>query len=421
MGIKMSDNKSFKKIGILGGGKMGGGFFDCISGHAGFDIVLYARNTEKREILRQAYLKKLARKQKSPGAGCHNCGEVVFTGNLDDLGDTDIVFEFTCEDKRVKKELIKKLVLAKKKKEQVIVTGSSSMVPGRLWENCVEDNVFGVHFMYPVQYMKTVELVYKRGSHEGTIAKVRDFLIGIGKRPVLMPEEVGAFTIRIMSAIAAEAFNFSKETGVSPGEVDRIVMEEGFADPPFNLCDSVGLETIRNSLEELYAGTEEYCLHIPLLEYIEDRIAEGKLGKKTGAGILDYGKKENGQEAAAATEHETRELAADRLRMIYIKTCFGLLDGCWMESSTLDEVMGEVYGTVHGPVTMAYEYGLERVVEKLDNYAQQYGKQYTAPGILKYAAANKAGREELDRQIGVFAMAGTRPDWHTGDIRQAVQ
>lgn len=417
------DVNGFKTVGICGGGKMGLGFFDHITRFTDLNVVFFIRSPEKAEKIRLSYMRKLSGRVKRGEVRKDELPEVIITDDIELVGECDIVFEFIAEDVEAKRELFRKLINVRRKTEQVLVTGSSSLVPGKIMpENYEKNNLLGAHFIYPVQYIKAAEVIYADRSGRETVEKVSGFLKYLGKNPIPVHEEVGAFTIRILSRLYTEAFTIYRRQNISPVIIDEIVEKEGFAAPPYDLSDTVGLEIVLNSLKALYEGTSEYNKHTELRNFLEERVNKGDVGKKSGRGVLDYtGKGENCFEGVNSNlDDATRKMVAERLKMIYFVTCFKLLDGCWIDSELLDTVMMEIYSTPKGPIELACEYGLENTLQRLKEFSAAYDDVFNPPGVLEYAVKNNVGREEIDRQIRLFRMAGKRPDWYTKDIKQVI-
>ncbi len=415
---------NLKVIGICGGGKMGLSFFEYITRFNDLEVVFYIRNPQKVEKVQQSFMRKLSVKIKKGEISENQLPKVSITNNIELLGECDIVFDFISEDIGDKRALFNQLLEVRKKEEQILATGSSSIVPGKILpDNYWKENLFGVHFIYPIQFIKAAEVIYGENSNKTMLEKIVNFLIYIDKKPVPVKEEVGAFTIRIMSRLFHEAFNIYRKENISPKAIDRIVEKANFASPPYDLSDSVGLEIILNSLEALYKGTGEYQKHAELREFLAEKVNRGHLGKKSGRGVFEYSDEALADPYAGTIENPDRKICEaieERLKMIYLNTCLKLIDGCWIDSKLLDEVMAELYSTQKGPVAMAYEYGLENLLGRLKAYSIQYDDVFAPPGILEYAVTNNVGREEIDRQIGLFRMGVKRPDWYTEDIKQAI-
>lgn len=408
---RLSESKGFRYIGICGGGKMGMSFFNHIS-RFDFDIVFYIRNPNKLKETEESYRRAAALKSKKAGARTVPNGRVKFTDDIRELGETDIVFEFIREDRHSKRELIGTLQSAGRNPGKIIATGSSSFTPSGLSTGHSGEYVIGVHYIYPVQYIKTVEVIYGRETKPHVIEKVREFLNFTGKKPLLLSEEVGSVTTRILLDCQNEAFKLQKEFNLSPWDIDEIVGEDDYILPLFELADGAGLDIICNCITGHHENSREISRFDGFRQYLEEKIGAGHLGKKTGRGFYDYsGKGEARKSPAARIGSEMRRAVSDRLKLLYINSCMKLLDGCWTDSVELDDAFRELNQQDRGPVDLAFQYGLENLLRKSHELVA-HGSHYCTPGIVKYAVEYGVGREDIDRQIRLFKMGGKRPDWH---------
>lgn len=415
----MAGIEKFKTIGICGGGKMGISFFNYIT-QFDFHIVFYIRDPQKREKVEKSYTRTLLKKQEKEKVLKSNFNKVIFTENIEELGYSDIIFEFVAEDLKVKRDIIDKLISVKQIPGQIIASGSSSLMPGMIHTDYWSHNIIGVHFFYPVQYINTVEVFYGSKTEQDVIEKIRYFLDYIDKQMILLSEEVGALIIRVFSGMQNEAFKVFKHDNIDPGEIDGIVGEEGFALQPFDLIDSVGFEIISNCIDALYAGTDEYEEHVEMKKFLENEIANGRLGKRTGRGFFEYdgASKRSVGECRPVSDSRTGEEIADRLKMMYLNSCFSLLNDCWVDTVQMDTAMREINQCEKGPVEIAFECGVKEVLEKIDGCSARYSRQFRAPEIIRYIVKHGIGRDEIDRQIRLFNMGGKRPDWHNEDFRK---
>jgi 3-hydroxybutyryl-CoA dehydrogenase len=146
--------------------------------------------------------------------------------------------------------------------------------------------VVGMHFFNPVHKMKLIEIV--RGKETGETALNAAVEVGrrMGKETVVIQESPGFITSRINAMIGNEAF-YMLEAGVaSPEDIDKAI-KLGLNHPmgPFEMVDLVGLDTRLNILRYLHSTLGEKFRPAPLLEQY---VADGRLGRKTGRGVFDY-------------------------------------------------------------------------------------------------------------------------------------
>jgi len=148
--------------------------------------------------------------------------------------------------------------------------------------------VVGMHFFNPVHRMKLLEIVRALETREATIAAARLVGEAMGKTCVVVRESPGFVTSRINAMIGNEAFYMLQEGVASAADIDQ-ALKLGLNHPmgPFELVDLVGLDTRLSILKFLHRTLGEKFRPCPLLEQY---VAAGRLGRKTGRGVYDYPK-----------------------------------------------------------------------------------------------------------------------------------
>ena len=146
--------------------------------------------------------------------------------------------------------------------------------------------VVGLHFFNPVHRMKLVEIVRALETSDGTIALCQEVATRMGKECVTVRESPGFVTSRINAMIGNEAFYMLQEGVASAADIDK-ALKLGLNHPmgPFELVDLVGLDTRLSILRFLHRTLGEKFRPCPL---IEQYVAAGRLGRKSGRGVYDY-------------------------------------------------------------------------------------------------------------------------------------
>jgi 3-hydroxybutyryl-CoA dehydrogenase len=146
--------------------------------------------------------------------------------------------------------------------------------------------VVGMHFFNPVHRMKLLEVVRALETSEATIAAAYAVGARMGKECVTVRESPGFVTSRINAMIGNEAFYMLQEGVASARDIDQ-ALKLGLNHPmgPFELVDLVGLDTRLSILKFLHRTLGEKFRPCPLLEQY---VAAGRLGRKTGRGVYEY-------------------------------------------------------------------------------------------------------------------------------------
>jgi len=146
--------------------------------------------------------------------------------------------------------------------------------------------VVGMHFFNPVHRMRLLEIVRALETGEDTLAAAAMVGERMGKECVVVRESPGFVTSRINAMIGNEAFYMLQEGVASAADIDR-ALKLGLNHPmgPFELVDLVGLDTRLAILRFLHRSLGEKFRPCPL---IEQYVAAGRLGRKSGRGVFDY-------------------------------------------------------------------------------------------------------------------------------------
>ena len=146
--------------------------------------------------------------------------------------------------------------------------------------------VVGLHFFNPVHRMKLLEIVRALETSEKTLAQCEEVGRKLGKECVTVRESPGFVTSRINAMIGNEAFYMLQEGVASAADIDK-ALKLGLNHPmgPFELVDLVGLDTRLAILRFLHRTLGEKFRPCPL---IEQYVAAGRLGRKSGRGVYDY-------------------------------------------------------------------------------------------------------------------------------------
>ena len=147
--------------------------------------------------------------------------------------------------------------------------------------------VLGIHFSGPVVRTKLLELIQGLETSTETLAVVEQVGVRMSKEVVVVRESPGFITGRMNALIGNEAFYMLEEGVASAADIDRAV-KLGLNHPlgPFESADQAGLDARLSLLEHLHRTLGEKYRPAPLLaQYVK----AGRLGRKTGRGVYDYG------------------------------------------------------------------------------------------------------------------------------------
>jgi 3-hydroxybutyryl-CoA dehydrogenase len=154
---------------------------------------------------------------------------------------------------------------------------SALRAPGRL---------VGMHFFNPVHLMKLVEVVRHAGADPAAVALAVAFAERLGKTPITVADSPGFASSRLGLVIGLEAMRMVEQGVASAADIDT-AMKLGYGHPmgPLELTDLVGLD-VRLGIAGYLAEAIGPSFTPPAV--LRDKVAAGKLGKKSGEGFYRW-------------------------------------------------------------------------------------------------------------------------------------
>ena len=285
--------KKIKKVGVLGCGLMGSGIAE-VAARSGYETVV----REVTEELVDKGIQKIGgslgkaveRGKLEAAARDETLSRLSGTVKLEDLADCDIVVEAIVENLEEKKKIFSALDEVVKK-DALFASNTSSLTMTQIaMFTHRPDQVVGLHFFNPVPVMKLVEVVRTLLTSEDTYESAFAFARSLGKEPIAAGDNSGFIVNRLLVPYLLDAIRALEEGVGSVEDIDKgMQLGCGYPMGPFTLLDFVGLDTtyyIANIMFEEYR--EKRFAAPPLLKQM---VTAGRLGKKSGRGFYDYGKK----------------------------------------------------------------------------------------------------------------------------------
>jgi 3-hydroxybutyryl-CoA dehydrogenase len=262
-----------KRLGIVGSGAIACGFAATAAHHG--PVLLLARSDSSAERARATVEKTLSR------LGAEVDPEhVQIVTDPQALAEATFVVEAVVEDYEVKERLLGELN-ALLGPEAILASTTSSLSVQRLAEASGRPERFlGLHVFNPVTRMQLVELIFPSAASADTRERALALCETFEKTPVEVPDVPGFVVNRLLFPYLFSAVRLVEETGMDPGDVDTC-MKLGAGHPmgPLALLDLVGLDVSK-------AIGETIGESVP--PRIDQLVAEGALGRKSGRGLHVY-------------------------------------------------------------------------------------------------------------------------------------
>jgi 3-hydroxybutyryl-CoA dehydrogenase len=213
-------------------------------------------------------------------------GRIRVTTDPSDLAGCDLMIEAIVEDVDAKVELLREV--GTECPDADLATTTSSLSIALLGERSGHANrLFGLHVFNPVDRMELVELCIPEMVHAGVANRATAWCRALGKTPIEVPDQSGFVVNRLLFPYLFDAVRLLERGGVNAADVDAC-MQLGAGHPmgPLRLLDFVGLDVAASIGDSLHAESGDATHAVP--ETIRSLVAEGKLGRKSGAGFYDY-------------------------------------------------------------------------------------------------------------------------------------
>ncbi|RRS04609.1 3-hydroxyacyl-CoA dehydrogenase [Aquabacterium soli] len=400
---KGSAESKVKKLGILGAGMMGAGIA-YVSAKVGIDVVLLdttIENADKGKAYSQGLLDKaVARGRSTPDKRDALLARIKTTTSYADLEGCDLVIEAVFEDRAIKAECTKQTEAVIPASAVYASNTSTLPITGLAQASSRPQNFIGLHFFSPVDKMPLVEIIVGKETSDETLARGFDYVLQIGKTPIVVNDKRGFYTSRVFTTYIMEGMAMLGE-GVHPRSIEVAGLKAGMPMPPLALQDEVSLslslyiaETTRKDLE-----AEGITLPVhPGFAVVQKVGGEHKrIGKKANQGFYDYAGKEKSlwpgllEVFPPKAEQPSQQEIVDRL--LYAQA--NEAARCYEEKvvrSVADTNIGSIFGWGFAPhqggaLQFINAVGPAKFAERARELAAKYGSRFEPAAIVVKLAA----------------------------------
>ncbi len=283
---------SIERVGIVGGGQMGGGIAE-VCAKAGVGVIVVEMTAELADSSRLVIERSLARaleRGKIDEAGRDSALEnMTFTADLDALRDRDLVIEAVVENLDVKRDLFARIDEIVDSRDAILASNTSSIPITQIATATARPQaVIGMHFFNPATVMPLVEVISTVVSDEAVADRAAQFASDIlGKTVVRAKDRAGFIVNKLLCPYIFEAIRMYEEGFATREDIDTAMVNGvGYPMGPLTLSDLIGNDTM---LAVADAFMEEYqdprYAAPPLLRRM---VEAGLLGRKSGRGFYDY-------------------------------------------------------------------------------------------------------------------------------------
>ncbi|MGI9148848.1 MAG: 3-hydroxyacyl-CoA dehydrogenase family protein [Chloroflexota bacterium] len=282
------------RVAVLGAGMMGPGIAVTLA-LAGHDATVHGRTPESLQRGLEAIERCLGllRDEHLVTSRAAIAARRRIDGSTDlaaAVARATFVFESVAEDLELKQRLfaqIERLVGP----DTVLASNTSGLPITRIAEGMHSpERAATTHFWNPPHLMPLVEIVKGERTSEQTITRLHDVLTLAGKRVVVVRKDLpGQLGNRLLHALFREAFHLVQEGVATVEDVDAALKYgPGLRFPAYGLlehADMVGLDMML-AIESYLFGALTNIDQPPA--FVQDLVANGDLGAKTGRGLYDW-------------------------------------------------------------------------------------------------------------------------------------
>ena len=274
------------RIAIIGGGLMGVGIAQVFAA-AGHRVCVH----EPIDAVRATFNDRVRAGLEQVGADSAAAQRITTTTELGAaVASASFVTEAAPERLELKRAIFAELV-AKAPRSAILASNTSVMPIGSIAAGLdTADRIVGTHWWNPAALIPLVEVVQAAGTSEATVAATMALLSSIGKQPAHVKKDLPGFVAnRLQHALWREAIAM-----VAEGVCDARTLDECVKNSfglrlavlgPLENADLVGLDL---TLDIHKTIIPELDRHDRPNEYLEQQVAAGHLGFKSGEGFRSW-------------------------------------------------------------------------------------------------------------------------------------
>ena len=386
------------RVGILGAGMMGGGiaYANAVRGVASVlkDVSLAAAQKGR------GYTEKVLSRRKRPAE--RELALITPTADYKDLRGCDLIIEAVFEKRDQKAQVTKEA-------EPMLAAGgffasntSTLPISGLAAASAHAEKFIGLHFFSPVDRMELVEIIKGAKTSPETLAKAYDYVLQIGKTPIVVNDSRGFYTSRTFGTFVQEGCAMLAE-GIPAAAIENAARQAGMSVGPLEVIDqtsmSLSMHVMEQTIADLKAEGKPLPLEHPGQKVIVKMVKElNRPGRAAGGGFYEYpkdSKKFLWPELAKVFGGDGVKFDIEEMkdRILYrqaIETARCLEEGVLMTAH--DANIGSIFGIgfpawTGGAAQFVNHVGVKKFVERADELAGKYGERFAPPQFLRDKAA----------------------------------
>ncbi len=398
-----AEPRELSHVGVLGGGLMGAGIAYVSADRAKLDVRIKDISADGvangLKYCGKLLDKKLARKRIKAHEYLNSANRITGSVDYNGFEQSDVVIEAVFESLELKQRMVADVEGLAGDKETVFATNTSAIPIDKVAANAKHpERVVGMHYFSPVEKMPLLEVVKGSKTADWVTATAVELGKQQGKTVIVVNDGPGFYTTRILVPYSMEAVRLVLE-GVAIEEIDAALESFGMPVGPLKLMDEVGIDVGAHIVQTL---NDAFGDRIPLIEGVDQVLADDRKGKKNKRGFYDYSEESNGKKVDESiyqtmgvdypgrSEISHQDGIAERVILTMLNEAAYCLDEGILRSAR-DGDIGAIFGLgfppfLGGPFRYMDTLGADVVVEKLEKLAAQHGARFTPAPNLKLMA-----------------------------------
>jgi 3-hydroxybutyryl-CoA dehydrogenase len=241
--------------------------------------------------------------------------KVSSTVNLEEAMQTaDLVIEAVPEVLETKKEVFRQMDRICRG-QTILATNTSTMSISAIGAATSKpERVVGMHWFYPAYIMPPVEIIRSDKTADLIVNEARDFLLKLGKMPVVCKEVPGFLINRLQMALSNEATSLLEQGVATAEDIDNAArMSLGLRVPFWGVLKNEDMGVPKNMLLRGYEYTYQQTGSDKFrpTELMREMVRKGELGLISGKGYYNYT-----EETPESFAHERDEMIIRLLKFL---------------------------------------------------------------------------------------------------------
>ena len=389
-------------VGVIGAGTMGAGIAQ-LAIESGHPVLLHDVDAEAiergRTRIRTGLERRAARLELDPDSA-----DEWVAGRLALIADretveavaegSELVVEAALEDLEAKRSIFRILDRSASDATLLATNTSALSVTEIAGATTLRARVLGLHFFNPAPVMPLVEVVAAPATSEETLGRATAIVTGWGKVPVRCGDAPGFIVNRVNRPFTLEPLAMLATGEGTVDGIDAAVRAAGYPMGPFELMDLIGIDINLAAALGIYERTrrdgDPLAIRFRPSPIQERLVAEGRLGRKTGAGFYAYGP--DGRPVGAAQnlsvdivglERLPDDTIAERITLAIVNEAYRVLGDGVATAADIDLAMRLGASHPAGPFERTQALGgTGALLDALRRYAAEGPRFDPAPALL---------------------------------------